>query len=351
MNKISRVSCYLVFVLALLLSGCRSETVDLEALLQVADPYALADGSCAAGLRLFEHDLLATGARCLPSDPQRIIALESFEALMSFDAPPVVTQAGFIDNHALYFPALAESTAEVEAIAGRQDPSPERLLAVNPDLIIGSAQRWGNKYETLAEIAPTLLYDFEHSGLWQEVAGLVAEATNHQAAYAEQTAVYEERLAVLQTELAQSAQVASIVRILPNAIRLYTVDSFAGEILASAGLERPPSQAYTNAEMLAEFGQTTFYNISKERVEMADGDVIFLWTSSGSAELVARADERLAELRDDQLWGALDGVKNGRVYEVGGYWIGSSFIAAHYIIDDIYQYVLEKEPTTQNPFR
>ncbi|MEM8857271.1 MAG: iron-siderophore ABC transporter substrate-binding protein [Chloroflexota bacterium] len=346
-----RPSFLSLIILLLSLVACRSPEVDLEALAIVPDPYAAEDGSCPDGFRLVANELLATGPRCLPASPSQVVALESFEVLMALDVPPAATLSQFVDNHALYFPPLAGTTAGVDGIDGRGTPSAERLLEVNPDLIIGSAQRWGAEYDTLASIAPTVLYNFEHSGLWQDVAALVADVTGQQEAFDAQTAAYEARLTQLQQDLAEADKVVSVVRILPNAIRLYTLDSFAGEVIDSAGLDRPPSQQYTNAEMLAEFGQTTFYNISEENIEMADGDVIFLWTSSGSAEISERVDDRLNELREDQLWGTLEAVQDGRVHEVGGYWIGSSFIAAHYMIDDLYQYVLETEPATENPFR
>ncbi|MEM8535858.1 MAG: hypothetical protein AAGF95_33840 [Chloroflexota bacterium] len=46
----------------------------------------------------------------------------------------------------------------------------------------------------------------------------------------------------------------------------------------------------------------------------------------------------------------MNAVQNDNVHEVGGYWIGLSFVAAHYMLDDIYKHVLGTEPTTPNPF-
>jgi len=117
-----------------------------------------------------------------------------------------------------------------------------------------------------------------------------------------------------------------------------------------AGLVRPESQQYDSEAMLAEFGQTTFYAISLESIQLVNGDVIFIWTSSPTRELAEQSDERLQELVDDPLWGTLGAVQAGQVYEVGGHWIGSSFIAAHYLQDDLTSR-LDVEIEMPNPFK
>jgi iron complex transport system substrate-binding protein len=308
------------------------------------------DTPCEDGFRLFEHELLATDPVCIPEQPERIVALESFEVLLSLDYPPVAAVTSFLENHVINFPTLAEEVDDIEGLGTLRTPNAEVLIAANPDLIIGSRQRLEPFYDQLSTIAPTVLYDFAHSGLWKEVTAMLADITNQQDEYEAQLALYESRVQEFREALGDTELSVSVVRILPTGVRLYTQDSFSGEVIESVGLTRPESQQYTNDEMLDEFGQPTFYGISRENLQLADGDFIFIWTTGYTPEVAADAKERLQALRDDPLWSTLGAVRDNDIHEVGGYWIGSSFIAAHYMLDDLFEYVLDTEPTIPNPF-
>ena len=341
-----------VFLLLALLVACASGEQGSTLGEATAEPdEAAATDECSEGFRFFDHELLSTEPVCVPESPQRVIALESFEALISLDAPPVATFENFLDNWLLEYPSLADDVTGIESIGVMPEPSIETMLTLEPDLIIGSAQRWSENYDDFSTLAPTVLYDFEHSGMWREVTDLVAEMTNRQEEYNEQLQAYEARVDELRQALGQEETIISVVRIRPADVRLYTLDSFPGEVIGSVGLQRPESQQYTNAELLSEFGQTTFYEISTENIEMSDGDVVFLWTTSTTEQIAAQAEERLQALRDDPIWGTLNAVQAGAVYEVEGYWIGSGFIAAHYMLDDLYEHVLGTEPESPNPFK
>jgi iron complex transport system substrate-binding protein len=318
-------------------------------------PLAAQTPECEPGFRLFDHELLATNPVCIPEQPQRIIALErlSFETLMSVDHPPLATSSGYLENFVIDFPAIADRVEGIENV-GTTDETPnfEALLALQPDLIFGSGPRALEFYDALSAIAPTLLYDFDHSGQWQDIAGFTVDAVSRQEAYTELMTVYNARLDILRETVSDSEPVISVVRIMPTDVRLYVRDSFSGEIIHAAGLRRPESQDYTSAEMQAAFGQQTFYTISQEQVPMADGDIIFIWTTGSTRDLAEDAAARLEALRSDPLWGALPAVQNGAIHEVGGYWIGSSYIAAHYVLDDLFRYVAGVDPAevAPNPF-
>ena len=75
----------------------------------------------------------------------------------------------------------------------------------------------------------------------------------------------------------------------------------------------------------------------------ADGDMIFIWTGENTVEGKQQAQKQLTQLQGDPLWQQLEAVKNGRVYEVPSYWIGSSAIAANLVIDDLFQYLIEEK--------
>ncbi|NOK63322.1 MAG: ABC-type Fe3+-hydroxamate transport system, periplasmic component [Chloroflexi bacterium AL-W] len=339
-----------LLLILLLITACGGQSLQQEATVGETESAMNADGTCIEGFRLFAHKLLATEPLCVSEEPERIIAFEPFEILMSLEAPPIATFSGNLENYAIDFPALADDIENIGSIGVSSSPNIEAIVAANPDLIIGTTQRWRDMYEDLSAIAPTALYDFTHSGQWKEVAEFVADVTNQQTAYESLLQNYEERVSTLREELANSGLSISVVRVLPTGVRLYVLDSFSGEVIDDIGLARPESQQYTHAEMLDEFQQPSFYNISDENLQLADADVIFSWTLGATPEIADQAREQQLALRDDPLWSTLNAVQNDNVYEVGGYWIGLSFVAAHYMLDDLYEHVLDTEPTTPNPF-
>jgi len=325
----------------------------LIALLVSVGPLAAQDAAeCEDGFRLFGHKMLATDPVCIPDDPQRIITLgmPSFETLMSYGIHPLASPSPYLQNYALNFPPLSDDLEGIQDLGSLAFANIEAIIAAKPDLIIGHDARFISFYDDLSAIAPTLLYEFEHSGVWQDVAQFVAEVVGRQAEYEANLVNYNARVADFRESLGEREIVVSVIRIRPDALRLYVQDSFPGSVIADASLVRPESQQYSSEEMRAEFGQTTFYAISLESIQLVDGDVIFIWTSSPTRELAEQSDERLQELVDDPLWGMLDAVQAGQVYDVGGHWIGSSFIAAHYLLDDL-SVRLDVEVETPNPFK
>ena len=342
------ISNLLLFLL--LITSCGGQSPQQEATVGEVEYAMNADGTCNEGFRLFEHELLATDPLCVPEEPERIIVFEPFEILMSLEVPPVATFSGNLENYVTDFPTLAADIENIGNIGASTSPNVEAIVAANPDLIIGTTQRWGDRYEDLSAIAPTALYDLSYSGQWKEVAEFVADVTNQQASYEALLQNYEERVGILREELADSGLNISVVRVLPTGVRLYVLDSFSGEVIDDIGLLRPESQQYTHAEMLDEFQQPSFYNISDENLQLADADIIFSWTLGATPEIADQAREQQLALRNDPLWSTLNAVQNDNVHEVGGYWIGLSFVAAHYMLDDIYEHVLGTEPKTPNPF-
>ncbi|MFP4322944.1 MAG: ABC transporter substrate-binding protein [Anaerolineales bacterium] len=309
--------------------------------------------TCPEGERFFAHELLATDPVCIPDEPLRILTLgmPSFETLMALGIQPYASPAPYIQNYANYYPGLADEVAGIRDMGPLAFTSIEAVVEADPDLIIGHEARFMEFYDDLSAVAPTLLYEFEHSGVWQDIAAFVAQIVNREAEYDALLADYNARVEDLQASLGDTAPVIPIIRVRPDALRLYVRASFPGAVVEDVGLPRPESQDYDNATMQDEFGQSTFYAISRESIQLVAGDVIFIWTSSPTAQLAEEAEDRQQALLDDPLFGTLDAVQARRTHEVGGYWIGSSFVAAHYILDDLFTYVAEAEPTIPNPFR
>jgi iron complex transport system substrate-binding protein len=108
--------------------------------------------------------------------------------------------------------------------------------AVHPDLILGSADDQGKLYEDLSRIAPTVMTD-GGGGQWKLNLRLVGEAlgrTND----AEQLLTDYDREAGEAREAISGRPTVAVARMTGDGLRYAPRDSFAGTILADAGVKQ-----------------------------------------------------------------------------------------------------------------
>lgn len=108
--------------------------------------------------------------------------------------------------------------------------------AVHPDLILGSADGQGKLYEDLSRIAPTVMTD-GGGGQWKLNLRLIGEAlgrTND----AEQLLTAYDREAAEARRAIQGRPTVAVARKTADGLRYAPRDSFAGTILADAGVKQ-----------------------------------------------------------------------------------------------------------------
>ncbi|PSO86997.1 MAG: iron-siderophore ABC transporter substrate-binding protein [Cyanobacteria bacterium QS_5_48_63] len=319
--KVVRTSlCLLVLTSSLVLTACSSETSEAEG--NKGDSVA----KQTQATRVVEH---ARGKTEVPINPQRVVALDNI-ALDSMLALGVTPVAALYNEHTEKFPVHLRDHLQGKDVK-RLSPtraSIEAITNLNPDLVIGG-KNVERVYDLLSRVAPTILLGESGTSDWKEKLKLSAEALGKPEAAEKLLQDYRDHLAKLRAQLGKKADKleVSVIRVFPQGIRLYQKDSFAGQILEDAGLSRPPAQ---NEDRL-------WTKISKERLDAADGDVIFVWTLGNESE------SALKKLRSDPLWSQLSAVQEGRVYEVPGYWIGRGPIAANAVIDDLFKYLVKEK--------
>lgn len=288
--------------------------------------------------RPVEHPL---GAACVPEEPQRVVVgdasiLDNMLALgekpMTFAVEDVYRNDGFPSY-------LGDRVEGIEPTRiDEQAPNLEVVLELEPDLILASTDQAELVYGQLSEIAPTVLMGSGRED-WKRDFLLVGEIFGKTEQAQGLVRDYEERVAGLRKAIGdpQSIEVSLIAPALGREeVLVFMSNSFPAQILREVGLSRPPDQRELDEE-------TDFFiaYISQERLDIADGDVMFLMQypdADREQDVVRRWEEE-----GDELWASLGVVERDAVYRADSeYWTaGRGIIAANLMLDDIERYLVE----------
>ena len=161
------------------------------------------------------------------------------------------------------------------------------VAAVHPDVILGSGSGQGKLYDDLSRIAPTVMTD-GGGGQWKLNVRLIGEGlgrTND----AEQLLIDYDREAAEARRAIQGRPSVAVARATSAGLRFAPRDSFAGTILAAAGVKQVSDVDKADAVLLSE-GPHARAHVDHDFTRVDDE----LWWGDGGA-LAARA--ALAELR------------------------------------------------------
>jgi iron complex transport system substrate-binding protein len=312
-------------------------------------PTAAQETTCEAGFRLFEHEILEAGAVCVPENPQRVVALDPFAyELLILNGTPPVGAIGYLESvYRRNFPYLEDRLIGIENVGF--PPNPEVILALDPDLIIGSYLD-ADQIAQLQAIAPTVNYVAFGSGDWKRPMQMTGELLGLTPLVDDLMAGYQARLDTLAALVENPSEIeVSIMRVQPDRLMLNLVNSFPAVVVTDAGFGRPESQAYPEAAAIERYGGAVGAFISLEEIALADGDYVFVWSNQANDDENADSDANWETVQDSLLWNALTAAQNGTAYRVTGHWLGWGIFAAHGIIDDLFTYIAEVDPATVSP--
>ncbi|MFZ5815217.1 MAG: ABC transporter substrate-binding protein [Bacillota bacterium] len=268
------------------------------------------------------------GETKVPVNPQRIVVLDTGEldSMVALGIKPVGAVTVFQDGEFQdYLKDKLEGVAKVGTI---NQPNLEAIAALKPDLIISSDRRHKAIYDKLSQIAPTVFT--ESVGVtWKENFRLHAEAVNKAAEAEKIMAAYDKRMAEFRQKMGPNPPTVSIIRGLPDHVRIYMNASFIGTVMKDAGLPRPPVQ---NKDVFME-------KATEERIPDLDADLMFYTQFRGADG----KDTLVVKLQQHPLWSQLNVVKKGQVYEVpDDYWmIGIGITAANKVLDDLFKLLVK----------
>ncbi|MGU3493067.1 iron-siderophore ABC transporter substrate-binding protein [Xanthobacteraceae bacterium A53D] len=267
---------------------------------------------------------------CVPKDPARIVVLDPTFSLgmgLELGLPIVGAPIKLMSERTLRDEAVRKGVADLGSYF---EPSMEMLVALKPDLIIGSSLT-DSAYPLLSQLAPTLLISAED---WKGYMLRLAQATGREQKAAELLAAYEARAAALKLRLPD--QRVSVVRITSwdFQVNLDTPNGYGPfSVMRDAGVRRTD---YETAQ-----GSETLKRPDWEELDNLQGDVL-LYIVGGANR--SDTNGRHEEVTGNPLWRMLPAVKAGRVYRVdAGTWMEFSGVAsAHRVLDDIERLIIAK---------
>ncbi|TMR96523.1 ABC transporter substrate-binding protein [Nonomuraea basaltis] len=268
----------------------------------------------------------AMGETKVPMTPQRVVVLDTdkLDTMVSLGlAPAGAAQAQ--ENQA-WPKYLGSALSATKAVGTLQAPNIEAIIALKPDLILGSKFRQAAFYDKLSKIAPTVFT--EKVGVtWKENFLLDAEALGKKDQATQLLSAYETRAKEVGAKFSKLE--VSIMRFMPTEIRMYGPESFSGIVVGDAGIPRPEVQ------QLADQEDKRFGKLSQENIAKADADAVFY---SAYGEAAAKSQ---AEVTGGPLWKNLEAVKSGNAHNVDDeiWMLGIGVTAAGKILDDLDKYL------------
>lgn len=276
-------------------------------------------------VRVIEH---AMGKTEIKGEPKRVVILtnEGTEALLALGVKPVGAVQSWTGKP--WYKHIEQDMQGVENLGQESQVNLEAIAALKPDLIIGNKMRHEKIYDQLSQMAPTV-YSDTLRGEWKENFQFYAKVLGKEKQGKELVDKFNERVKnIAKTAGDKLKTEISIVRFMPGKTRIYLGDTFSGTILKEIGFNRPATQKGTDFAL----------EIGKERLQEADGDVLFYFTyETGNGEGSAREKEWI----EDSLFKSLKVSQKGKVYKVSDEtWNTAGGIkAANLMLDDIEKFL------------
>ena len=330
MSKLHRyLSWFILGIFAvILIAACGRDTWQ-----QTSTDTQLSSAEC----QNIQHQL---GETCVPINLQRIIATDedTLEILLALGLKPIAAaEPNLVGSRSRH---LAGKIDDVASLGKQEQLSLERILQLNPDLILGFDFSTENNYDQFSQIAPTVALNLSSHDAWKTALQRAGEILSRGQQAQQQLENYQERIEKLQKAMGNRLHKTKV-----SVVRFYTdggvefrdSSSFPGSVLKDVGLPRPAVQQKGNNLAV------TYQSVSLERLDLLDGDVIFVALDAG-------AKEPFTKFQQDPLWQKLEAVQNDRVFIVdSGYWIFGNVLAANAILDDLFQYLVNSTSVSPTP--
>lgn len=300
---------FCILALTLLLAACGQNTASSEQAINtggyIASPSASPEPTAgnentAAGqgeMVFFHAD---NGDIQVPKHPQRIVDLTAFDTgyLLALGIKPVGAPAGAIDN-----PYLKGMLDGAENLG--EDISPEKIISLNPDLIIVFSGT--PDIDKLEAIAPVVVIAYGKKNFKDQMLDF-GKLVNKEAEAKAWVDQWNKKIADLKPQIQEAVGDKTVSILNPYAKGLYVFGhnyGRGGEIIyGEFGLKAPPE-----AQKEAIDSGTGWASISLEKLPQYAGDIIFTCAWSGDT-----TDPKV--VYDSNVWKGLPAVRAGHVFQL-----------------------------------
>lgn len=275
--------------------------------------------------RTVQHKL---GDICIPTNPQRIVALDPrylVDPLLALGVKPIGMSIYSANGEESLVGLTPDDVEGIESTGDVYQPSLEKILTLNPDLILAMDFAHETIYEQLLAIAPTVLFQYdpteneEYSSFkvnLQRIAQLVEKEAEADAVLAQ----YQDRIEQLRQGLSRPPQEIEV-----------TV------LLHYGGMFGIPHPEHTTHEIFSDIGIIDNINlartdsISLEVLGQYDSDILFVMDYDGRPN---------SFFLDNPLIASLEAVKNNQIYFVrADTWSANGPIGVNRMLDDLFTYL------------
>ncbi|GKU76175.1 iron siderophore-binding protein [Paenibacillus sp. L3-i20] len=235
-----------------------------------------------AAPRVVKH---AMGEAKVTAEPKRVVVLtnQGTESLLELGIKPVGAVKSWIGDP--WYDHIKDQMADVTVVGDETQPNLELIASLKPDLILGTKVRQEKIYQQLEAIAPTVLTENLGDSMIENFE-LYAQALNKEKEGAAFLEAYNKTISDVKSRLGDKTKAkVSLARFQPGKVRVYYKENFAGVILEDLGFSRPDAQNKDDFSA----------DVTKEQIDVLDGDVLFYFTSDrdGDTGATKTADEWL----------------------------------------------------------
>ncbi len=271
------------------------------------------------------------GVAQVPADPQRIVVLsgDQLDTLCALGLQSRVAAAALPDGSSSQPSYLGTVVHKLPGVGPRSSPDLAAITAAKPDLILGSQALTPKLYSALAAIAPTVFTPAPGTAWENNLRGVGAATARAGAA----DALIDAFTAMAHDDGAAHDAAhyqASIVQFTENTIRVYGAANFPASVMTAFGVDRPPSQRFTDKPYL-ELGSTDTDLAGDPDFSAADADVVYVSFASPAAK------DRAPTIFDSDPWRKLSANRDNRIFVVNNevWQTGEGVVAARGVVDDL----------------
>ena len=263
----------------------------------------------------------AMGTTELKSAPKRVVVLDvgEFDNVVSLGVKPVGYAPS--EGDAAIPSYLKKDAGNPKNVGTINNLNLEAIAGLKPDLILGSQLRAADKYDRSSPRSRRPCSPSVRASPGRRTTSSTPRRWTRPPRRRASSTRTRRRPTKLGEDIGPDKPTISMVRYLPDRIRLYAKASFIGTILEDAGLPRPKNQQIN--DLAAE--------ISPEKIDEADADWIFTGVY-GDPKTTKRDTAQ-----SNPLWKNLKAVKEGRAKDVPDetWYLGLGVTAANLVLDDL----------------